>query len=86
MWRTSSNLLADIMSDNTVDQAGDTHVKRNSRDIYQVLQDHFSDIKRRNEAMLFQILPIHKSARLGSAVSDVKVMMNLFLKLSERFN
>jgi mediator of RNA polymerase II transcription subunit 12 len=56
-----------------MDKTNDQHIDQNSRDVQQIILDNFSDLKRRNEAMLFHSLPIRVSARLGSAVSDVKV-------------
>ncbi|KAF5386158.1 hypothetical protein D9615_002361 [Tricholomella constricta] len=77
MWKAHSLLLADVFSESIAEQSGGVHVGRNSRDIGQVLQENLADIKRRNEAMLFLSLPIHVSARLASAVSDVKLLNSI---------
>ncbi|KAJ7251846.1 hypothetical protein B0H12DRAFT_1202710 [Mycena haematopus] len=50
---------------------------QNSRDLHQLLLDHFTDIKRRNEAMLFTNLPSHVSARLRTVVSDVQLLNSI---------
>ncbi|KAG6866655.1 hypothetical protein C0991_000765 [Blastosporella zonata] len=59
------------------EKPGTIHVEQNSREVCQILQDNLADIKRRNEAMLFRSLPIHVSARLGSDVSDIKLLNSI---------
>ncbi|KAF8070344.1 hypothetical protein FPV67DRAFT_1413891 [Lyophyllum atratum] len=77
MWKAHSVMLADVLNEDVLEQPGDVHIERNSRDICQILQENFADIKTRNEAMLFRSLPIHVSARLGSAVSHVKLLNSI---------
>ncbi|KAG6920074.1 hypothetical protein DXG01_010142 [Tephrocybe rancida] len=77
MWKTYTLLITGILSANIVEQPGNGHVERNSRDVCRILQDNLADIRRRNEAMLFRSLPIHVSARLGSAVSDIKLLNSI---------
>lgn len=79
MWITYSTLLSQVLTENMMDKTDDGHVDQNSRDIQQLIFDNFSDIRRRNEAMLFHYLPTRVSARLGTAVSDVKVINLLTL-------
>ena len=66
-------LLDNIMSESFVNISNDRCIEYNLRDIRYLLSENHSDIKKRNEALLF-CGPIPKvSARLGTAVSDVKV-------------
>ncbi|TFK53918.1 hypothetical protein OE88DRAFT_1717321 [Heliocybe sulcata] len=48
-----------------------------SRAVQQDLLDNLADIRRRNEAMLFRVLPPREPAMLGSAVSDVQLLNSL---------
>lgn len=73
MWSIHASLLTDALTENVMDRSPDLHIEQNSRDIHQLLLDNFTDIKRRNEAMLFTNLPSHVSARLRTVVSDVQV-------------
>lgn len=79
MWTTYSTLLSKVLAENMMDRTNDQHVDQNSRDIQQLILDNVSDIRKRNEAMLFHYLPIRVSARLGTAVSDVKVKASLLI-------
>ncbi|KAF8887702.1 hypothetical protein BD779DRAFT_1672530 [Infundibulicybe gibba] len=76
MWAIHSNLLTNILSENTIG-SNDQHIGQSGRDVQQMLLCHLADIRRRNEAMLFRNLPIRVSARLGSAVSDVKLLNSI---------
>ncbi|KAF5322492.1 hypothetical protein D9619_001365 [Psilocybe cf. subviscida] len=53
------------------------HYEQNCRDIGQVMSDNLESIKSRNEAMLFHGPIAQASARLGSAVSDVKLLNSI---------
>lgn len=65
--------LDNIMSENFVDISNDRCIEYNLRDIRYLLAENLADIKKRNEALLF-CGPVPKvPARLGTAVSDVKV-------------
>ncbi|KAG5646821.1 hypothetical protein DXG03_002198 [Asterophora parasitica] len=77
MWKTHSHLLADVFSDVIVEEPGDLHVEEKLRNIGQALQENFADVRRRNEAMLFLRLPMHVSARLASAISNVKLLNSI---------
>lgn len=66
-------LLENVLTENIMDYANNQHIEQNSREIHQMLLDNFSDIERRNEAMLFRNLPARVFARLGTHVPDVKV-------------
>ncbi|GLB37302.1 putative transcription mediator complex subunit Med12 [Lyophyllum shimeji] len=77
MWRAHSLLLADVLGRDVLEHPANVQLERNSRDVGLVLQHNFADIKRRNEAMLFQRLPVRVFARLGSAVSDIKLLNSI---------
>lgn len=72
MWTIHGSLLCDVLT-SAVLCSGEPLAERNSQAIGQVLLDNFSDIKRRNEAMLFSSFPVDMSAGLGTAVTDIKV-------------
>ncbi|KAG6821036.1 hypothetical protein H0H93_007926 [Arthromyces matolae] len=74
MWKTYNLLLAEILNQNVTGQCGNSPVERNTHEVSQVLSRYFVDIKKRNEALLFQSLPVQDPvpAHLGSAVSDIK--------------
>ncbi|KAF8170267.1 hypothetical protein K438DRAFT_1982787 [Mycena galopus ATCC 62051] len=77
MWSAHAVLLAEALTDNVMDPSSDLHIEQNSRDLHQLSLDHFLDIKRRNEAMLFTNLPSHVSARLRTVVSDVQLLNSI---------
>lgn len=73
LWTTHSTLLHSTMAESMMNHSSDRYIEQNIQDIQQLLLNNFFDIKRRNEAMLFLHPPVQVSARLGAAVSDVKV-------------
>ncbi|KAJ7502832.1 hypothetical protein B0H11DRAFT_1986564 [Mycena galericulata] len=80
MWSAHAALLTDALTENLMDHSSDPHIEQNSRDLHQLLLDNFTDIKRRNEAMLFTNLPSHVSARLRTVVSDVQLLNSISSK------
>lgn len=75
-------LSADIAkADHSIKEGSDYH-QQNADDVQRVLLDNFLDIKRRNEAMLFRMLPPKVLASLGSTVMDIQVIYLLHLRLS----
>ena len=66
-------LLDNIMSESFVDTSNERCVEYNLRNIRNLLSKNHSDIKMRNEALLFCGPIPDVPARLGTAVSDVKV-------------
>ena len=66
-------LLDNIMSEGFVDIWNDRCVEYNLRDVRHLLSENYFDIKKRNEALLFCGPILNVPARLGTAVSDVKV-------------
>lgn len=76
-------LLDNIMSENFVNISNDRCIEHNLRDIRYLLYENHSDIKKRNEGLLF-CGPIPRvPARLGTAVSDVKVSAIKKIRLSQ---
>lgn len=73
LWTTHSTLLDSVMAESVMSHSNDRYMEQNIQDIQQLLLNNFFDIKRRNEAMLFLHPLVRVSARLGTAVSDVKV-------------
>lgn len=73
LWTTFSSLLEDAILENTIKSASDRHMQKNIRDLKYIISECFLDIKVRNEAMLFKSPMAEGSARLGNAVSCVKV-------------
>jgi mediator of RNA polymerase II transcription subunit 12 len=66
-------LLDNIMSESLDDISNDRCIEYNLRNIRHLLSENHSDIKKRNEALLFCGPIPSVPARLGTAVSDVKV-------------
>ena len=66
-------LLDNIMSESFVDISDDRCIEHNLRDIRHLLSENHFDIKKRNEALLFYGPILNVPARLGTAVSDVRV-------------
>jgi len=67
LWMSYSDILHDILTCYVDDG------EKDAQNIARILRENFSDIKKRNETMLFRNLPSLVSVRLGSAVSDVEV-------------
>ncbi|KZT24227.1 hypothetical protein NEOLEDRAFT_1067868 [Neolentinus lepideus HHB14362 ss-1] len=65
-WLTHADLISKVLQ-----QEVESHA------VQQDLLDNLADIKRRNEAMLFRVLPPREPATLGSAVSDVQLLNSL---------
>ena len=61
------------MSESVEDISKDRCIEYNLRNIRHLLSENHSDIKKRNEALLFCGPIPSVPARLGTAVSDVKV-------------
>ncbi|KAJ7755754.1 hypothetical protein DFH07DRAFT_490213 [Mycena maculata] len=80
MWQAHAALLTDALTENVMDHSSDLHIEQSSRDLHQLLLDSFTDIRRRNEAMLFTNLPSHVSARLRTVVSDVQLLNSISSK------
>ncbi|THV06762.1 hypothetical protein K435DRAFT_711026 [Dendrothele bispora CBS 962.96] len=74
LWMSHSELLLDVLTRHSmpIDEG-----ERDAQSISQVLRENFSDIKKRNETMLFRNLPSLVSVRLGSAVSDVELLNSI---------
>ncbi|KAF8972899.1 hypothetical protein BDZ97DRAFT_2053658 [Flammula alnicola] len=77
MWSTYSGLLEDIMLETSMKLPNDHSIEQNTRDLRHILSDNFFDIKKRNEAMLFRGPIAQVSARLGTAVSNVKLLNSI---------
>jgi mediator of RNA polymerase II transcription subunit 12 len=72
MWAVHSSQLCNVLT-GIVPNSGERFTEQNSQDVGQALLDNVSDIKKRNEAMLFRSFPVDLSAGLGPAVTDIKV-------------
>lgn len=79
MWTVHASLLCDVLAE-IIPHSGEQFTERNSREVGQVLLDNVSDIKRRNEAMLFRRFPVEMSVGLGSAVTDIKLLNSISSK------
>jgi mediator of RNA polymerase II transcription subunit 12 len=72
MWTLHASMLCNVLTGIALNP-GEQSTDWNSQDVGQILLDNVSDIKRRNEAMLFRSPPVDTSDELGSAVTDIKV-------------
>ncbi|KAF9528525.1 hypothetical protein CPB83DRAFT_314750 [Crepidotus variabilis] len=77
LWNTYSPLLESVILENTIKPAADRHIQKNIRDLRYIISERFLDIKTRNEAMLFKGQIAEGSARLGNAVSCVKLLNSI---------
>ncbi|KAI0829604.1 hypothetical protein BC628DRAFT_1314187 [Trametes gibbosa] len=68
--------LEDVLMDNFVTDGSETSQKA-IQALRQTVVDTFSDVQRRNEAMLFQHLPHRVLGSLSSALSDVKLLNSI---------
>jgi mediator of RNA polymerase II transcription subunit 12 len=75
MWTLHASILCNVLTGIALHPEQSTD--RNSQNVGQVLLDNVSDIKRRNEAMLFLSRPVGTSDQLGTAVADIKVRILL---------
>jgi hypothetical protein len=71
-WTVHSDLLRQVLTEDILHNTTG-FVEEVARDLHHTLLDQLSDIKRRNEAMLFHNFPTRGIARLGGAVSDIQV-------------
>ena len=86
MWTAYSVILEDILGSTSSSQASTSqHYEQNHRDVNHMMLENLDRIKSRNEAMLFRGPIAQASARLGSAVSDVKVC-SLLARARHHFN
>ena len=83
MWNTYSQLLEEVMHDSSSSLSGARPVGQAVRDLQSILAANFSDIRKRNEALLFRDPIPQVSARLGTAVADVKVRPCVWSKLTD---
>jgi mediator of RNA polymerase II transcription subunit 12 len=70
MWANHGDLLNEIMTNAMSSPASHQH---GLDEVHQMIVDNFSDIRRRNEAMLFYNTPRCTTASLSSAMSDIQV-------------
>ncbi|KAF9484513.1 hypothetical protein BDN70DRAFT_872547 [Pholiota conissans] len=79
MWSTYSALLAEVVHESPPQSLSldDHFIDQSSRELRYILSENFTDIRRRNEAMLFRGPITQVSARLGAAVADVKLLNSL---------
>lgn len=76
-------LLDNIMSESIGDISNDRCIEYNLRNIRHLLSENHSDIRKRNEALLFCGPIPNVPARLGTAVSDVKVSAIMKIGISQ---
>lgn len=79
-WASHSSLLASVLSNAVGDHSlpGD----QRQREIQRLLLENLTDIRRRNDAMLFRNLPPRALERLGSMVVDIQVSL-LYRRLAD---
>ena len=68
-----SGTLEEILLENFAVESIDNDLQPNIQILQQTVTDALSDVKHRNEAMLFQHLPPRILGTLSSALSDIKV-------------
>ncbi|KZT00461.1 uncharacterized protein LAESUDRAFT_666096 [Laetiporus sulphureus 93-53] len=76
-WLAYGELLEeDLIGGGAVDSS-DSILQQNANTLRQSLQDSLSDVRRRNEAMIFRHLPPRVVGSLTSALSDIKLLNSL---------
>ncbi|EGO25090.1 hypothetical protein SERLADRAFT_368519 [Serpula lacrymans var. lacrymans S7.9] len=76
VWTAHSSLITEALSSNLAGQPGGDQLQSH-KDVLSILLDNLTDIKRRNEAMLFRNLPPRALARMGSVVADIQVLNSI---------
>ncbi len=84
MWITHASLLQYAFVENVLDSFTDQRVEQKAQNIRQLLATNFNDVRRRNQAMLFCNLPSRAPTGLGSAVTEVQVI--IVYCVFQRFN
>ncbi|KAF8995454.1 hypothetical protein BDQ17DRAFT_1430355 [Cyathus striatus] len=77
LWMAYSELLGGLMIENLTGNYSGQGTDQNIIDIQRSLHTNYLDIARRNEAMLFRSAPSQVSARLATAVWDVKLLNSI---------
>ncbi|EMD32061.1 hypothetical protein CERSUDRAFT_162114 [Gelatoporia subvermispora B] len=75
-WQSHANTLEDILF-GSVDSEQPNGSAQTTKALREIIESHFSDIRRRNEAMLLQHLPTRVLGSLSSALSDIKLLNSL---------
>ena len=78
-WVQHSEALVELLQENL--EAGPLS-GQSAKGLYQFFLDSFTDVQRRNEAMLFRDLTPRVSGSLSSALSDIKVSEGNWITLS----
>ena len=68
-------ILEEILLENFAIDTADSALKQNIQVLHQTATDALSDVRHRNEAMLFQHLPPRVLGTLSSALSDIKACL-----------
>lgn len=73
MWLLQSHSLDTLLNDYIAAHASLTDPEHTAATLHETLLDIFSDVKQRNEAMLFYDLPPRMLGGLSSTLSTIKV-------------
>jgi mediator of RNA polymerase II transcription subunit 12, fungi type len=82
-WMVQSELIRQVLTEDIANQSMEI-AEETAREVQQTLLDSFTDLKKRNEAMLLCNLPTRGTARLGRAVSDIQVMISIITSIGLR--
>ncbi|CCM03316.1 uncharacterized protein FIBRA_05444 [Fibroporia radiculosa] len=77
IWVMHSAVLEETLSETFATSSSESASEQCVQALRQTYLDHFSDVKRRNEAMLFRHLPPRVVGSLTSALSDIKLLNSL---------
>ena len=72
-WAQHSALLEETLSEYINSRNSIASVEQNTQSLDQTFVDAFTDLRRRNDAMLFRDLPPRIVGHLSSALADIKV-------------
>lgn len=77
MWIQHSALLEEVLNEDLSGDSSDISVQQSASCLRETFDERLSDVRRRNEAMLFRHLPPRVLGALSSALSDIKVCIYL---------
>ncbi|PFH52051.1 hypothetical protein AMATHDRAFT_57831 [Amanita thiersii Skay4041] len=77
LWTTYSVVLNEAINAAIMNSSNSQHVEQSRSIVQRNVMEHFSTVKHRNEAMLLFDLPVQVPDRLGSAVSDIKLLNSI---------
>ncbi|CAA7259196.1 unnamed protein product [Cyclocybe aegerita] len=77
MWNAYWSLIEEVLLDSSIKHTNDRCISQNVQELRYILSESLHDLRTRNEAISFRGPIAHVSARLSTAVSDVKLLNSI---------